>query len=224
MSKKTKSSTASAALFSGAALLSIVLSAACGGGSAGTQPGDMSADEHRAAARAEDEQASTHQAEEAQAVQPSQASTLTPVGVAFDLDLYDPREAHGAAEQTHRHLAEEHRQAAETLESFEEAECASFPSETRVLCPLMGQLASAEDVPGGVKLSFNEGVNVEAVTAHLRCHTAYAATHGREGMTHCPMYVEGAAIGTDEGAVLITTGTAGAVSDVRRRTRSHVGH
>ncbi len=104
---------------------------------------------------------------------------------------YNPTERHLAHASRHEAHAREHAEAAKRLESFEESECGSFPRETRILCPLIGQLASVKDIPGGSRVRFADGVDVNAAVAHMRCHLAFARAQAREGMNSCPLYLEG---------------------------------
>jgi len=80
------------------------------------------------------------------------------------------------------------------LESFEEAECAAFPPETRVVCPLLGQVDAVEDISGGVRVRLAEDVPLHAALAHMRCHLAFARARGRVGMQECPLYLSGVRI------------------------------
>lgn len=43
-------------------------------------------------------------------------------------------------------------------------------------CPLQGQVVSASNIADGVRVSFAEGVDMNAVIAHMRsrCHMAFA--------------------------------------------------
>jgi hypothetical protein len=55
-------------------------------------------------------------------------------------------------------------------------------------CPLIGQIASAHEIPNGVRLFFAEHVNVDAAAAHIQCHLAFARAQGFRGMESCPLY------------------------------------
>ena len=114
--------------------------------------------------------------------------------------------------------------AAESLDSFEEAECRAFPPQTRGACPLLGQIESVEDVFGGVRLRFIEGVNVNAAIAHTRCHLAFARTRGRIGMESCPLYIIGveATRLENSGTVELSVGNEEDLEELRRRIREHL--
>lgn len=193
------------------------LLAACGG-SQGTHPDDMSAEEHRQAAAEEDSEAAAHESE----YDPNRAAqTTAQADMVFGLGDYNPTAGHLAIASEHEELAAEHRAAAAALETFEEEQCARFPPESRAACPLLGQVESIEDVDGGVRLSLAEGVNEPAMVEHLRCHLAFARAQGREGMDHCPLYVSGAQVRTDSGVTLTTDAGDEAVTELRRRARAH---
>lgn len=203
------------------ALSAATMFVACGG-SQGTHPDDMSAEEHRAAAAREDAQGEGHGSEyDPNSRQPVGAQTAGQSDLFFGLADYNPTEGHLAQAQRHQDLAADHRAAAAALESFEEQECARFPPETRASCPLLGQVASVEDIDGGIRIGLSEGANAAAVADHMRCHLAYARTRGREGMDHCPLYVEGASVETEGGITLRTDAGDAAVSELRRRARAH---
>lgn len=201
--------------------LAAVFPLGCGGGR-GTEPDDMSARDHRRAAAGDEAEADSHEAEYDPDARSTGSAAAQSRDIVYGLDAYDPSEPHLAAAQRLHDLAAEHQAAAASLEAFEAEECARFPAATRVVCPLLGQLSGVDDIDGGVRLRFAEGVNLEAVADHLRCHVAFARTRGREGMSHCPMYVEGARVGADGGVTLTTGAGTEAVAELRRRARAHV--
>lgn len=204
---------------SGAVLFG-ALAVACGG--QGTHADDMSVEGHRRAAAGEEAEAAEHQARYEEATRTPSGGRGVDPDLFYGLDVYDPAREHRREARQHRVLAEQHRAAAAALEAYEEQECARFPPETRVSCPLLGQVDSIEEVPGGVRLRFAEGVREDAVAAHMRCHLAYARSHGREGMDRCPLFVEGARVGSSDGITLTTDAGDAAVAELRRRARAHV--
>ncbi|MEQ8727467.1 MAG: hypothetical protein RLO52_19425 [Sandaracinaceae bacterium] len=207
----------------GAPLLAALLLAACGG-APGTHPDDMSATDHRAAADSHDEESERHGEQyDPDALELRDRTAASGDVYDFVQDVYNPTSVHLAAAGEHADVAEQHRRAAEALEAFEAEQCGSFPPDTRALCPLLGQLAGAENTDGGVRLQFRADVNAEAVHAHVECHVAFARTHGRDGMDHCPMYVPGVRVERDEaGATLLLTDDEASIPLVRRRAQAHV--
>lgn len=193
-------------------------------GTQGTDPDDMSAEEHEAHAGDHDSAADEH----AEQHEPTATSTISGQAptlgqMMIGTDIYNPTASHHLESEQHRAIADEHRRAAEQLRAFEAEECGRFPTETRAACPLLGHLASVQDVEGGVRLTFDVNVNQEAVHAHVRCHNAFARARGRAGMDHCPMYVDGVRVEQDEsgGTLLLTSGDE-AIAAVRSTARAHL--
>lgn len=192
------------------------------GGAPGTNPDDMSAAEHREAAEAHDRETEEHEVQYDPRAVDVRQSYSTVVADVVD-ETYNPTGVHAVAAANHAEIAGEHRRAARALEAFEEGECAAFSPNIRQLCPLLGQLAAVENVDDGVRLEFREGVNTDAARAHVACHIAFARTQGREGMDHCPMYVEGARVEHDDaGGTVLLTDRRTAVDTLRRRAAAHV--
>lgn len=200
------------------ALLGAMTLIGCGG-APGTTPDDMSAAEHRQAAEEHDREAEHHASQYDPEAATQQQSDIAD----FIVDVYNPTAAHESAAAHHADVASQHRRAAATLEAFEESECGSFPASTRRLCPLLGQLAGVENVENGVRFEFRDDVNTDAVHAHIACHVAFARARGREGMDHCPMYVEGArAVRDDAGRTMLVTDTPAAIESLQRRAAAHL--
>lgn len=179
---------------------------ALGGACGGTQnPRDenLTADEHEAEADREEGEAERHETHYR--------------GVYYGTELYNPTDAHIEESRTHRAHADAHRARAGDLRVFQEAECAAFPEETRASCPLLLGLLQVEDVDGGSRLTFAEGVDIEPVVAHIRCHIAFAAAQGREGIDHCALYVPGAQVTVEGNVVVLVTDQRDQVEDLRRR-------
>ena len=207
------------------ALIGLSLLVACSSQAAGTNPDDMSAEEHQAAAEAHEATAEKH----AEDYDPEARTAGPPVsddpfrGAVYGLETYNPTEYHHRMSERHQDHARQHREAGETLLAFEEESCGKFPAETRAECPLMGQVQAVEDVDGGVQLNFREGVSLAAVEAHMKCHFAYARTQGYEGMDSCPLYLRGLSIESDAEShtVTVTTTDSAVVESLRQRSREH---
>jgi len=203
-------------------LLTALAATACGGNQ-GTEPNDMSAEEHRRAGSEDDQAADGHD----ERYDPDARGTggtgpqMANADLDYGLDVYNPTAGHHDRAERLRELAAAHRAAASALDQYEEAECGRFPTETRSTCPLLGNIAELTDVEGGVRIELVEGVRADAAADHMRCHLAFANTHGREGMPNCPLYVEGAAVGSSEGLTLTTGAGDEAVTELRRRARAH---
>jgi len=205
-------------------LLGLTLGAACAAREPNVKPTDMSAAEHRAEAQHERDLAK----EDADRYRPSaaRAVNLTPVapndtgGIIFPISVYNPTEGYLSQADKHREHAREHERAAAKLEKFEEGECREFPERTRAACPLLGPVTKIDDVDRGVRVTFAPGTRVDAVTAHMRCHYAYARAHGFDARVSCPLYMPGLEIEpAGAAAVDLKVHDKAQVDDLRARAR-----
>jgi hypothetical protein len=181
----------------------------------------MSAADHRAHAAAEEKKAE----EQEKKYNPDASADKMVQGPGFfDTVTYNPTAHHAAEAEEHREHAEAHRKAAAALEKFEEAECKSFPPETRKECPLLGTVKSVEDVDDGVRIRLADDVNQEAALAHVKCHIAYANKMGREGMDDCPLYIKGvsAKAGDADHVIELTLDDDAELGELRKRSQDHV--
>lgn len=202
------------------ASLTLVVASSCA--TTGARPDDMSAQGHRRAAEQHSSEANEHAAE----YDPN-ASDLDYENGDLDYDfgevVYNPTAHHRGAAQRHQRHSEDHLAAAQALEQFEEGECASFPPTTRAVCPLLGQVASIEEIGNGSRVHLATGVNTDATAAHIRCHLAYARSQGREGMDRCPLYLQGVqSRKSGESAVDLTVDDDSLLGELRQRIADHV--
>lgn len=221
-----------------ALLMSFVLAGCSQLGSSGTAPDDMSAEDHREHSDAHARRAGKHEAlhdpEASVEPDPGRPAASDRWGADYDYRysgdyywggrVYNPTARHRAHAEKHQAHAREHLDAARVLEGFEEAQCASFPSETRAVCPLIGQLVSVEDIPGGSRVRVADGVEVNALVAHIRCHLAFARARKREGMDTCPLYLEGvrvSRVGPGPEVDFLIEGTS-ELEQLRETMRAHV--
>lgn len=211
--------------FGVAALLAI----ACGGFGRGTRPDAMSAEAHRSKAGEHAREAREHGEQYDPDATTSGGRYGPPTSYGrrdfyWTSRQYNPTARHlTQAKEQERH-AREHLEAARVLEGFEEAQCVSFPPETRVACPLFGHVESVEDIFDGVRIRLDEGVDMNAVVAHMRCHLAFARARGRIGMDACPLYLPGIQVervGISRSVDLVTS-DRGILDALRERTRAHL--
>lgn len=183
----------------------------------------MSAADHERTAAQHEEESDRHAEEFEPSQSRSSSGSSLLLGTDFGTDVYNPTESHLVLADRHSEIAAQHRAAAAALRDFEHEACARFPDTTRASCPLLNQLVTVEDVPGGVRLGFSTDVNLDAVFHHIRCHIAFARVRGRDGMDGCPMYVEGARVEqSDAEILLVTDGAPRTVAALRRATRAHL--
>lgn len=192
---------------------------ACGASHA--EPQDMSATEHRERARQHDSSATAHESH----YDPKAERTIDVPDSSFSysIETYNPTKYHLTKSGEEREHAAAHRKAAQALETFEHQQCGLLPPEVRKVCPLIGQIGTVSKLQDGVRLVPVAGVNADAMLAHMQCHVAYAATAGFEGMDACPLYVKGATIEREDGAITITADDRDAATAIRRRTEAHLG-
>jgi len=188
-------------------------------------PDEMSAAQHRDEAFRQKQEAREHTRE----YDPHATVTaqLQPVGApgqsdsAYAPSTYNPTEQHLRQADEHRAHARQHEKAAEALEKFEAAECRGFTPSVRAACPLLTPVTRIDDVAGGVRVTFMPGTRVEAVTAHMRCHQAYARARAFEENATCPLYMRGVEFHAVSGssAIDITTKDLSLIGEVRNRSR-----
>ena len=203
-------------------MLAVALAVSCSASNPAVKPEEMSAAQHRAEADREAETA-RHEAGmyKPQAAQPAPFGDPLGKDYLYSVPIYNPTESHLKEAEAHRAHARRHEAAAQYLESFEQSECRKFPPATRAACPLLGPVARIDDIPGGVRVRFTEGVRVDAVIAHMRCHYAYAQTRGFDGSVGCPLYVRGLEIrpALDPLAVELVAKDEGTAREIRDRSR-----
>jgi hypothetical protein len=206
-------------------VLGLALGVGCGSSNTAVRPDQMSADAHRQAAGREREAARNE-------VRQSQSTALEPMislsegdalqgSYPYPAVMYDPRNEHLTRAQLLSTHAQEHEAAAASLEKFERAECKDFPPSTRTACPLLGPVVELVDVPGGIRVRFKDGIRVDAIVAHMRCHYAYAEAHGFGSTPGCPLYIRGIEIrrARDPMAVEIVGRDAAVAAEIRSRAR-----
>lgn len=212
-------------------ILSVAFAFTGCGGTPGTKPDDMSVEEHQKMAKAEAEKARAHGAKhDPNAVQVRRAGSVGRVGgvelgdsVDIDWEEYNPTEWHGNEEEKHIKHAQDHLRAAEVLERFESAQCTALAPKIRTFCPLMGPVIKVEDIEGGARFTFKPKVNMEKITAHVKCHLAYGRAHGHTGMQHCPLYLRDLTAKRNGQQLDLTTSNAADVATLRQKAYDHVG-
>jgi hypothetical protein len=186
------------------------------------QPDDMSAAKHREEAEREAELAR----DQAALYKPELARSRTSADASgkdylYTAPIYNPADGHLSEMEVHRQHAREHMRAARLLEEFEETECRDFPPSSRAACPLLGPVTKIEDIPGGVRVRFKDGVRIDAVVAHMRCHYAYARARGFNIAASCPLYMRGIEIkrAVDPWTVEIVSSDRKTTTAIRARSR-----
>jgi hypothetical protein len=199
-----------------ATLVGALILVACGGPQDPAEE-DLTAAEHEEQAAREEQEAEEHEDRYDPGARTTAGGAATETF--YGLDVYNPTEVHLTEAEEHRAHAQAHREMAEALRAYEELECGRFPPGARAACPLLLGLESVEDIEGGVQMTFAEGANLEPVLDHIRCHIAFAAAQGTEGIEHCALYVHGAQVAVDGRVVILTTTEEDHVAELRERVR-----
>lgn len=198
--------------------------------SPGTKPSDMPVEEHARTAESHEAEAAKHAAQydpNATAQRPALLERTRPSSardIYYPPETYNPTELHRRAAASHQRLADAHAGAAAALGVYEDGACGSLPAATRAMCPLLGSLKAATDIPGGVHLVPADGANVDAWAAHIQCHVAYAGSVGAAAMKECPLFMRGArAQRSGDGVDLLLDGKAPAadLAALRTTARAH---
>lgn len=178
---------------------------------------DLTAEEHEDQAAAEERLAQERAAEYDPDARMRVGSVNPDSPVFYGPEVYNPTEVHLDAAREHREHAEAHRTVADQLRVYAQQECAEFPADTRASCPLLLGLETVENIDGGVRMHFASQLDLRPVVDHIRCHIAFAAAEGREGIEHCALYVHGAQVRVEGNSVILTTTVPGNVEELRRR-------
>ena len=195
-----------------------LLALACGGPQDPATE-DLTAEEHEAEAAREEAAASEHEDRYDPDARLTTGGQQPGTDLYYGTDHYNPTEVHLHAAVEHRDHADAHRARAEQLRSFAEAECAEFPPETRASCPLLLGLEEVEDIDGGIRMTFASEQDLAPVVDHIRCHIAFAAARGDDGMETCALYVHGARVAVQDNVVSLTTDRGEHVAELRSRVR-----
>jgi hypothetical protein len=159
----------------------------------GSNPTDMTAEEHR-------KEALQHEAEVREHEDHAQA--------AFARERGSGSSIHRPEVFTHENHVTAHRQAAQALEKLSSAACAEIPADHRSYCPLDDPKVSKKVVstPQGIQIVMNSAPigGIKDVEAHVKCHLAFGHVHEAKN-AGCPLYLKGVQTtvgGTDQNTVI----------------------
>ena len=122
--------------------LSVTLAASACGHAAGTQPHDMSAAQHQAAAAQEEDQASGHAAQHDPAADRNEERCSAGKGRVCWTVTTNPTQGHVKTAEEHRELAAQHRAASQALQSAEVRACTGIDDADSTLKAYTPPLAS----------------------------------------------------------------------------------
>jgi hypothetical protein len=178
------------------------------GGSQGTNPGDMSAEQHEVTAGQEQAAAQQH---EGQYTPGATAETKTCNKSFCWTSVTNPTQQHQSDATEHRELAEKHRAAAQALRDAEAKSCIGISEEDRDQSPFYhkddvssvakvektvqrGNIKAGQLAGGRAVFRAVPGLTAEWMQRLVNCHVARAASVGYDmpEMAYCPLMVKGA--------------------------------
>jgi hypothetical protein len=197
-----------------AAIMSAV---SCGGPGSTVRTDETGAEGHRA--EAERERAAARQVQSRSEPRPA----LINPGLnraPFSPPVPDVEDA-AQERRWHAEHARDHEQAARELERLEEEACRGIDAGERARCPLLGPVATIQDLPRGVRIELAAGASPPAVLTSLRCHHAFARARGfRAGTAACPLDLRGIEItGSAAGAIEIIGSSRRVARELQKRAR-----
>lgn len=182
--------------------LSMLGAAVLLGSCAHTKPDAMTADEHRLEAAQHERAAMKEEAKFDPAARQTVATGRSPFtsGPAAGSDgavppstwaVINPTESHLEAAARQHQASRAHQDSAALLEKFEDAACKGIPGPARTACPLLRPMVTrVEELSGGVRMTFKERVDVDALYQLMLCHLAFSTAKGFDA-AECPLYVKG---------------------------------
>jgi hypothetical protein len=149
---------------------------------------DLTARQHENVAAREETDARVREAHYDPGARRQLGPRIVSPNVDYTPDTYNPTDTNRAQAVREREQARAHRVRAAELRQYEARECRWIPTETRQACPVLTGVSRIEDIEGGVRISFVDEQDMLATLEHLRCHLAFAAAEGREGVESCTLY------------------------------------
>jgi hypothetical protein len=193
--------------------LSVTLAVGACGHAAGTQPHDMSAAEHQAAAAREEDDASQHAGQHDPEAAQTKERCLAGKGRVCWTATTNPTQGHVKTAEEHRELAAQHRAASQALRDAEARACAGIDDADRDVSPFAhgadirsvsqlreeydgGNYKNSESRDAGATIDFRAtpGLTVEWFQRIVDCHVARNAAVGHDmpEMAYCPLVPRGA--------------------------------
>jgi hypothetical protein len=153
-------------------------------------PGEMGADQHRAAAAEHERDARA----EMEKYDPA-ARVVVEGDVPFHDRTYNPTGEHYRAAHEQLYAAHQHLHEALELERFESEACADQPKAVRAACPLFSaEVDQVQETAWGVRLHLKQGSDAAGLIARMRCHLAFSRTRGFGDEPDCLLYFRGVGV------------------------------
>ncbi len=193
------------------AILPIALGLAACGAAAGTQPHEMNAAQHQAAATQEENQAAEHSAKDDSSAGGKDVLCPGVTGGVCWTRSANSGAAHHKDAAEHRKLAAAHRAASQALGDAEAQACAGLPEEDRDVSPFehdadiqsvtqlqeerrVGKTTTKRDAGATIVFRATPGLTAEWLQRVVSCHLARNAAVGNDmpEMLDCPLVPQGA--------------------------------
>jgi hypothetical protein len=174
----------------------------------GTQPHDMSATQHEAMAKHEEQAAASHADQHDPEAKKEESHCTNKTGCWTSVS--NPTAQHGQDAEKHRELAQKHRAASKALTSAEANACSGVPDDDRDISPFYhrediqsisplteevkaGKASTTKEVGVTVVFRAVPGLTAEWLQRVVDCHLARAAAMGHQmaGMEYCPLELKG---------------------------------
>jgi hypothetical protein len=192
-------------------VLSTILAAGACGHAAGTQPHEMSAAQHQAAATSEENQAAQHSAQHDPAAQEKQERCSSGKGRVCWTVTTNPTAGHQSTAEEHHALAAQHRAASKSLADAEARACTGLSDEDRDMSPfahgadirsvsqfreetVAAKSKTTRDAGATIVFRATPGLTAEWLQRIIECHLARnsAVGHDMPEMAYCPLVPRGA--------------------------------
>ncbi len=192
-------------------ILPLTLGFSACGAAAGTQPHEMSAAQHQAAATREENQAAEHSSKYDSSAGGKDVRCPGGRGGVCWTRSTNPSASHHKDAEEHRKLAAAHRVASQALRDAEAQACAGLPEEDRDVSPFehdadiqsvtllqeerrVGKTTTKRDAGATIVFRATPGLTAEWLQRVVSCHLARNAAVGHDmpEMSACPLVPEGA--------------------------------
>jgi hypothetical protein len=192
-------------------VLPLILAAGACGHAAGTQPHEMNAAQHQAAAASEENLAAQHSAQHDPAAQQTEERCSAGKGRVCWTVTTNPTAEHGSTSEEHRQLAAQHRATSQSLRDAEARACTGLSDEDRDVSPfahradiqgvsqlreekVVGRSRTTREAGATIVFRATPGLTAEWLQRIIECHVARnsAVGHDMPEMAYCPLVARGA--------------------------------
>jgi hypothetical protein len=207
----------------------------------GTKPHDMSAPQHEAMAKQQEQEAESHTAQHDPAATAS-STTCSGKGGCWT-SVSNPTAQHAEDAKRHRELAHKHREASSALAEAEARACSGISEEDRDISPFYhrediesvsplieefgsGKGIAKKDVGATIVFRAVPGLTAEWLQRVVDCHLARGASmgHSMPEMSYCPLVPKGAKAKVESAgngfAVKISGNDPATIAEIKKRAEA----